>query len=150
VGSSAKLGLSAKLGSSAKLSASAKLILAISVAVVLEAGLCPALCVARSAETASPQLEYAGMPDKVPCHGTREAPSRGESRDDCDRDCSRFDSVALVAPGTCTVVDSLAAVHAVTFFTPLPPVNAIPAGEFGPAPVPPPRNLLLVKNSFLI
>jgi len=90
------------------------------------------------------------MPEKVPCHGANEAPSQGDSQRDCDRDCSHSDSAALAASGTYTVADSLAAALAVTFFTTLPPANPVLVGAFELAPTPPPRNLLLVKNSFLI
>ena len=129
---------------------SANLILAITVAFVLQAGLCPALCFARSAEPISSQLENAGAPDKAPCHDTSNAPSRGETQEDCDRDCSRFDSVAYAPSGTRTVLDAPAAALSVAFFSLIPPANAAPASEFGLASAPPPRNLLLVKNSFLI
>lgn len=129
---------------------SANLILAISAAFVLQAGLCPALCSARSAEPTSSQLESPSPPEQAPCHGTSEAPSRGDSREDCAGDCSHFDSAALAVPGTCTVVDLPAAAFASRSSTPLPPANAVPAGDFELAPAPRPRNLLLVKNSFLI
>ena len=129
---------------------SANLILAITVAFVLQAGLCPALCFARSAEPVSAQLENAGAPDKAPCHDKSDAPSRGETQENCDTDCSRFDSVAFAPPGTRTVLDAPAAALAVTFFSLIPPANAAPVSEFELALAPPPRNLLLVKNSFLI
>ena len=122
----------------------------IAIVFVLHAGLCPALCFARSAEPISSQLENAGAPDKAPCHDTSNAPSRGETQEDCDRDCSRFDSVAYAPSGTRTVLDAPAAAFSVAFFSLIPPANAAPASEFGLAPAPPPRNLLLVKNSFLI
>ena len=129
---------------------SANLILAITVAFVLQAGLCPALCFARSAEPVSAQLEDVGAPERAPCHDKSNAPSRGETREDCDRDCSRVDSVAFALSGTGTVLDASAASLAVTFFSLIPPANAAPVSEFGLASAPPPRNLLLVKNSFLI
>lgn len=129
---------------------SANLILAITVAFVLQAGLCPVLCFARSVEPASSQLEHASAPENAPCHDTSNAPSRGETREDCDRDCSRFDGVALAPSGTHAGLDAPAAAFAVMSFRLLPPANAIPVGEFESAPTPPPRNLLLVKNSFLI
>ena len=129
---------------------SANLILAITVAFVLQAGLCPALCFARSAAPVSSQLESAGAPEKSPCHDTGNAPSRGETQEDCDTDCSRFDSLAFAPSGTRTVLDAPAAALAVTIFSLIPPANAAPVGEFELAPAPPPRNLLLVKNSFLI
>ena len=126
---------------------SANLILAIMVVFVLQAGLCPALCFARS--TAS-QLENANEPEKSPCHDTSEPSSRGETHEDCDMDCSRFDSVALVASGTRAVLDAPAAVLAVTLSSLISTANMAPVSEFELAPVPPPRNILLVKNSFLI
>jgi hypothetical protein len=129
---------------------SANLILAITVAFVLQAGLCPALCIARSIEPASSQLEDAGAPEKTPCHDTSNAPSRGETREDCDRDCSRFDSVALAPSGTRADLDAPAAAFTVAFLSLLPLAEAVPVGQFELAPAPPPRNLLLVKNSFLI
>ena len=129
---------------------SANLILAITVAFVLQAGLCPALCFGRTAEPVSSQLENASAPEKAPCHDTSKAPSRGETQEDCDTDCSRFDSVALAPSGTRVVLDAPAAALSVAFFILIPPANAAPVSEFGLAPAPPPRNLLLVKNSFLI
>lgn len=86
----------------------------------------------------------------MPCHDKNNAPSRGETREDCDRDCSRVDSVAFALSGTRTLLDAPAAALAVTFFDLVPPANAAPVGEFELALAPPPRNLLLVKNSFLI
>ncbi len=129
---------------------SANLILAITVAFVLQAGLCPALCFARGTEPASSQLENASAPVNMPCHDKNNAPSSGETREDCDRDCSRVDSVAFALSGTRTLLDAPAAALAVTFFDLVPPANAAPVGEFELALAPPPRNLLLVKNSFLI
>jgi hypothetical protein len=126
------------------------LIAAITAAVVLQVGLCPALCFARSAEPASSHHGDAGAPEKAPCHDTSNAPSSGETPEDCDRDCSRFDSVALATSGTRAVLDAPAAAFVVTLFSLLPPANAVPVGEFELIPAPPPRNLLLVKNSFLI
>jgi hypothetical protein len=123
---------------------------AITAAVVLQVGLCPALCFARSAEPASSQLEHAGAPEKAPCHETANTPPSGETSEDCDRDCSRFDSVALASSDIRTVLESPAAALVITLFSLLPPANAAPVGEFELAPAPPPRNLLLVKNSFLI
>ena len=128
----------------------ANLILAITVAFVLQAGLCPALCFARGAEPASVQPENAGAPENMPCHDKSNAPSRGETREDCDRDCSRVDSVVFALSGTRTVLDAPAASLTVTIFSLIPLANAAPVGEFELAPAPPPRNLLLVKNSFLI
>jgi hypothetical protein len=58
--------------------------------------------------------------------------------------------MALAPSGTRTVLDAPAAAFAVTFLSLLPLANAIPVREFELAPAPPPRNLLLVKNSFLI
>jgi hypothetical protein len=129
---------------------SVNLIAAITAAVVLQVGLCPALCFARSAEPASSHHGDAGAPEKAPCHDTSNAPSSGETPEDCDRDCSRFDSVALATSGTRAVLDAPAAAFVVTLFSLLPPANAVPVGEFELIPAPPPRNLLLVKNSFLI
>ncbi len=128
---------------------SANLLLAIGVVFVLQAGLCPVLCAARSAEPASAQ-QHASLPEKAPCHGNSETPSSGEPAKDCDQDCSNFDSAALALPGTCTVMDLLAAAFGVAFSTPLPPAHTVLVGGFEPTPLPPPRNLLLVKNSFLI
>jgi hypothetical protein len=129
---------------------SANLIAAITAAVVLQVGLCPALCFARSAEPASSHHEDAGAPEKAPCHETSNAPPSGETPEDCDRDCSRFDSAALAISGTRAVLDAPAAAFVVTLFSLLPQANAVPVSEFELAPAPPPRNLLLVKNSFLI
>ena len=128
----------------------ANLILAITVAFVLQAGLCPALCFARGTEPASAQLEDASAPANMPCHDKSNPPSRGETRENCDRECSLVESVAFALPGTRTVPDAPAADLAVAFFSSIPPANAAPVGEFELAPAPPPRNLLLVKNSFLI
>jgi hypothetical protein len=58
--------------------------------------------------------------------------------------------VALATSGTRAALDAPAPVFAVTFLSLLPPANAVRVGEFELAPEPPPRNLLLVKNSFLI
>jgi hypothetical protein len=129
---------------------SANLIAAITAALVLQAGLCPALCFARSAELAPSQLKHASTPEKAPCHDTSNAPPSGETPEDCDGDCSRYDGVALATSGIRAVLDAPAAAFAVTFLSLLPPANAVPVGEFELAPAPPPRNLLLVKNSFLI
>jgi hypothetical protein len=129
---------------------SANLISAITAVFILQAGLCPALCFARSDEPASSQLENASAPEKAPCHDTSNAPSRGDAREDCDGECSRFDSVALAPSGTRTVLDAPAAALTVTFFSLLPPANAVRVSEFELPPAPPPRDLLLVKNSFLI
>jgi hypothetical protein len=124
--------------------------LAITVAFVLQAGLCPALCFARSAELVSAQLENAGAPEKAPCHDTSKAPSRGETQEDCDTDCGRFNSAALAPSGTRTVLDAPPAAFAITFFSLISPASAAPVSDFELASAPPPRNLLLVKNSFLI
>jgi hypothetical protein len=124
--------------------------LVITAAFVLQAGLCPALCFARSAEPASTQLADASVPEKAPCHDTGNTPSRGETREDCDSGCSRFDSVALAPSGTGTVLDAPAAAFAVTFLSLLPPANKAPVSRVELAPAPPLRNLLLVKNSFQI
>jgi hypothetical protein len=58
--------------------------------------------------------------------------------------------VALASSDIRTVLDAPAAAFAVTYSGLLPPANAVPVSEFELAPAPPPRNLLLVKNSFLI
>lgn len=129
---------------------SANLILAITIVFVLQAGLCPVLCFARRGEAASSHLENASAPEKAPCHDTGNAPSSGETREDCDSDCSRFDSAAVALSEARTVLDAPAAAFAVAFSSPLPPANAVPVGGFESAPEPPPRNLLLVKNSFQI
>jgi len=123
---------------------------AITVVFVLQVGLCPALCFARSAQPASSQLEHASAPEKAPCHETSDAPASGDTPEGCDRDCSRFDSVALASSDVRTVLDAPAVAFVVTLSTLLPLANAVPVGEFELAPAPPPRNLLLVKNSFLI
>jgi hypothetical protein len=129
---------------------SANLISAIAAVVVLQAGLCPALCFARSAESAPSQLENASAPEKAPCHDTSNAPSSGETREDCDTDCSLFDSVALASSDIRTALEAPVAGFAVTLFSLTPLANAIPVSGFELALAPPPRNLLLVKNSFLI
>jgi len=108
------------------------------------------LCFARSGEAASSHLENASAPEKAPCHDTGNAPSRGETRDDCDSDCSRFDSMAVALSDTRAALDAPAAAFAVAFISLLPPTNTAPVGGFELATAPPPRNLLLVKNSFQI
>jgi hypothetical protein len=134
----------------AQLRLSANLIAAITAALVLQAGLCPSLCFARSAGPVASQQENASVPEKAPCHETSNAPTSGEAPEGCEGDCSRFESVALATSDTRVVLDAPAAAFAVMLFSLLSPAQTIPVSEFKLAPAPPPRNLLLVKNSFLI
>ena len=123
---------------------------AIAVVFVLHAGFCPALCLARSAEPTSSHLEDASAPKEAPCHATSEAPSRDQTRECCDTDCSHFDSVALVAFTDRVVLDAPAAAFSSALVALLPRANAVLLKRYELASEPPPRNLLLVKNSFLI
>ena len=122
---------------------------AITAALVLQAGLCPSLCFAQSAGPVASQQENASAPEKAPCHETSNAPTSGETPEGCEGDCSRFESLALATSDTRVVLDAPAAAFAVKLFNQLPPATAVPVGEFELVR-PPPRNLLLVKNSFLI
>jgi hypothetical protein len=117
---------------------------------VLQAGLCPALCFARSAEPTSSHLEDASAPEKAPCHAASDAPPRDQTRECCDTDCSHFDSVALVAFADRVVLDAPAAAFSTALVGLLPRASAALFRRYELAPEPPPRNLLLVKNSFLI
>ena len=122
----------------------------IAVVFVLHAGLCPALCFARSAELAPSHLEDANAPEEAPCHATGDAPSRDQSREGCDADCSRFESVALASFATRVVLDAPMATFSTTLVGLLPRANAASFKPYELALEPPPRNLLLVKNSFQI
>ena len=123
---------------------------AIAVVFVLHAGFCPALCLAGNAEPTSSHLEDASAPEEAPCHATGEAPSSDQTRECCDTDCSHFDSVALVAFADRVVLDTPAAAFSSGLLGLLPRVNAALVRRYELASEPPPRNLLLVKNSFLI
>ncbi len=124
---------------------------AIAVVLVLHAGLCPALCFARSAEPTPSHLEDASAPEEAPCHATSDAPSHGdETREGCDMDCSRFESVALASFATRVGLDAPTAAFSTTLLELLPRANVTSFKPYELALEPPPRNLLLVKNSFLI
>ena len=123
---------------------------AIAVVLVLYAGFCPALCAARSADPTFAHLEEASTPEAAHCHAASDAPSRGETQEDCDTDCSRFDSVAVSSFATRVGPDAPAAAFSTVPTDMLPRVNAAPFAPRGWASEPPPRNLLLVKNSFQI
>jgi hypothetical protein len=125
-------------------------IAAIAVVFVLHAGLCPALCLARDAEPTSSHLEDASTPEEAPCHGTSDAPPRDQTRECCGTDCSHFGSVALLASADRVVLDAPAAALSTAPVALLPRANAALFGRTELASEPPPRNLLLVKNSFLI
>ena len=123
---------------------------AIAIVFVLHAGLCPALCFARSTEPAPSHLEDASAPEEAPCHATSDAPPRDQNREGCDMDCSHFDSVALASFATRVVLDAPAAAFSTTLVGLLPRANATSFEPYELASEPPPRNLLLVKNSFQI
>jgi hypothetical protein len=123
---------------------------AIAVVFVLQTGFCPALCLAGSAEPSSSHLKDASAPEEAPCHDTGEAPSSDQTRECCDTDCSHFDSVALVASADRVILDAPAAAFASEPVELLPRANAALVRRCELASEPPPRNLLLVKNSFLI
>jgi len=153
---------------------SLNLLSVIAVALVLQVGLCPALCFARGAGSASAHGEDARAPEKAPCHATRNAPShatsnapshvasnapshvmnnipsRGETPDGCGMDCSRFGSTALASLATRVGPDALSAALPISFFGLLPRAHVATLNPCGLASEPPPRDLLLVKNSFLI
>lgn len=122
---------------------------AVAAVFVLQAVLCPALCLAASADHASSAQEHASAPEQPPCHQTSSEPAGGEAQKGCDGDCSRFERAVLSDSAGRTVLDLPAVTFAVAEITPLAPVGAIRAGGSEPVP-PPPRNLLLVKNSFLL
>jgi len=127
-----------------------KLSSAIAVVFVLQAGLCPALCFARSAEPASSQVEGASAPEKAPCHATSDAPPRDQTRECCESDCSHLGSVALAALADRVVLDAPAAAFSTALVALPPRANASFSRRTELASEPPPRNLLLAKNSFLI
>jgi hypothetical protein len=123
---------------------------AIAIVSVLYAGFCPALCAARSADPTVAHLNAASAPEEVPCHPSNNAPSRGDTDEDCDTDCSRFD-VAAISSFTTRVGPEISA----TAFSAAPTglllgANAAPFAPRERVSGPPPRNLLLVKNSFQI
>jgi hypothetical protein len=127
-----------------------KLSSAIAVVFVLQAGLCPALCFARSAEPTSSQVETGSAPEKAPCHATSDAPPSDQTRECCESDCSHLGSVVLVAFADRVVLDAPAAAFP-TALVELPPrANVSLSRRTELASEPPPRSLLLVKNSFLI
>jgi hypothetical protein len=128
---------------------------AIAVVFVLQAGLCPALCFARSAEPTfshmtSSQMEDASAPEEAPCHGASDAPPLDQARECCESGCSHFESVALAASADRVVLDAPAAAFSTALVGLLPRANTALARRYALASEPPPRNLLLVKNSFLI
>ena len=123
---------------------------AIAIVFVLHVGLCPALCLAGSAEPTSAHLEDAGAPEEAPCHGTSDAPPPDQARECCESDCSHFESVALAASADRIVLDAPAAAFSTALVGLLPRANTALARRYALASEPPPRNLLLVKNSFLI
>lgn len=130
---------------------SVNFISAIAVVFVLHAGLCPALCFARSTEPTPSHLEGAGALEKAPCHATSNTPSRGdETREDCDMNCSRFESVALAAFAPRVGLDAPTAAFSTVLLRLLPRTDVTSFKPYELALLPPPRNLLLVKNSFLI
>jgi len=139
------------VGSRANLSArrGASLILAIAAVFALQASLCSALCSARSVEPAPSQLDDASAPENAHCHHASNAPSRDETRPDGNADCCLFDRPVLAPPSVPTVFDAPETVLVVAFFR-LPPVHPARVDDLELALAPPPRDLLLVKNSFLI
>ncbi len=127
----------------------AHLVAAVAAAFVLQAVLCPALCFAGSPGADAHSQEHAGAPEKAPCHETSDTPSSDGPREGCDGDCSRFERAVLTDSGARLALDSPAAAFAAVRLAPLAPIVAISVVGVEPLP-PPPRSLLLVKNSLLI
>ena len=127
----------------------ASLIAAVAAAFLLQAVLCPAICIAASADHASSPQEHASAPQQPPCHETGSEPAGGDARGGCDGDCSQLERAVLSDSAGRTDLDLPAVTFAVAEIGLLAPVGAICAGGSEPAP-PPPRNLPLVKNSFLL
>lgn len=127
----------------------ASLVAAVAAAFVLQAVLCPALCLATSADPASSPQQHASAPEQPPCHQTSSEPAGGDARGGCDGDCSHLERAVLSDSAGRTVLDLPAVTFAVAEIALFAPIGAISAGGSEPAP-PPPRNLLLVKNSFLL
>jgi len=141
---------SANLGRKRSAGLRANLLLAVAAAFGLQAILCPALCAARSAESTALHRENASAPEKAPCHGTNEAPSRDQTSEDCNGKCGRIERVELAPASSRTVLDAPATAVEASFFLPAPSFDSAPVANFESAPSLPPRHLLLVKNSFLI
>ncbi len=123
---------------------------AIAIVSVLYAGFCPALCAARSADPTFAHLNGASVPEEAPCHPSNNAPSRGDTDEDCDTDCTRFDAAAISSFATRVGSDISAAAFSAAPAGLLSRANAAPFAPRERVSGPPPRNLLLVKNSFQI
>ncbi len=127
----------------------ASLIAAVAAAFVLQVVLCPALCLGASSDQTSSAQEHASAPEQPPCHQTSSEPAGGDAEKGCDGDCSRFERAVLSDSAGRTIPDLPAVTFAVAEIARFAPVGTIRASASEPVP-PPPRNLLLVKNSFLL
>jgi len=138
----------------------------LAVALIFQAGFCPAICLARSADSIAEPLQDAHASRQPSCHMGSHAPahaanpassdwvaqipSREATPDSCGMDCSRVRGVA--AASQATSVDSTAPPAIVSSLDSgwLSRSQLGSTGPRGSTSEPPPRNLLLVKNSFLI
>jgi len=144
----------------------------LAVALIFQTGFCPALCLARSADPAAVPLQEAPAPQQASCHMGRhvpadaahrasfangvsselvaQLPSRSATPDSCGMDCSQLRGFA--AASAATSVDPVASPAAVSnldsgWLHRSQLASLIPRGS---PSEPPPRDLLLVKSSFLI
>jgi len=150
----------------------------LAVALIFQTGFCPALCLARSAAPAAVPLQDAPAPQQASCHMARQVPadaahrassakgvssangassglvaqipSRSATPDSCGMDCSQLRGFA--AASAATSVDPVASPAAVSnldsgWLHRSQLASLIPRGS---PSEPPPRDLLLVKSSFLI